>query len=429
MMFSVPPARQSGNNRTPASDHCRLRASGARHIFRFAGAAAFVALGAGWGEAAFAVEAPPGMILYDHPVYSHGRLLLWHGPSHGGLVAKSAAKIAPKAVAVAAPKNDYSVVFEAGDGAAARIASDIVATMQEGASHGTAIAGSVTADGLTKDVANDRANFALAPLDSIMVASHAPLDWRDIAPYVARLPSEAIIIIAPRETAEFGQLNGRRISIGGAGTAGAESANLLFQRLGFNAKLSNENFAEGLKALAAGKLDAVVAIGAIGDKDLAAFGADGKFHLVPMPYLATLRNVYSSAQLTAHDLPFLIGADEKLATLAEPMVLMALDARPDSTRLAAAERLTKKFLSDFDHLLAPDHDSSWSAVNFSSELPQWPRLKAAQEWVGAKSAQSTPGVEDFRNLAKTMVSANAVLTGADADRLYDSLMQWQSAKP
>lgn len=431
MMWRNDIAEPSRRIRAPA----KTLAKGAAMICR-AGAArrcalTIASLGIALGSAA-AQQVPAGMTPYDHPVFRNGHRVLWHGPSHGGGVAKAAAKPAEpeKAQAVAAPaKIDFTVLYDASDATAGRLAADMVAAMQDESTRGKTVAGSVAADALTKAVASDRAELAIVPLDSLMLASRNPLDWRDLAPYVARLGVEPLIVVASRSIADVKGLGGRKVGVDASGSATEASAGLLFQRLDVTPKAVNASQAEALRDLAAGKLDAVVVMGGMGNKALAEFGADGKFHVLALPFGPAMRGVYSPARLTRQDLPNLIAADQKIDTLAEPMALLALDAGPKSARLARAESLAKRFLANFDKLSAADGDPSWGTVNIGAELAQWPRLKAAQEWVAANTGQPAAGAADFRAMAKTMAAANAPIGAAEADKLYDSLIQWQNAKP
>jgi hypothetical protein len=233
--------------------------------------------------------------------------------------------------------------------------------------------------------------------------------------------------VAPRAVADIRQLAGRPVGFGVADGAGAAAAATLFARLGVAPTPSFAPLAAALADLTAGKLDAVVAVGAKSSKALADFGADGRFHLVAILWSPSLRPLYAPARLTAKDRPNLIGTDEKIDTLGAPTALIALDAAPSSARADRVAALAKSFFEGFDRLLGPDNDASWRDVNLAAAAT-WPRLRAAQDWIDHKAAAPNASLGAFR-AAAAATSANGGPEAADADRLYDSLMQWRDAGP
>jgi hypothetical protein len=382
---------------------------------------------------------PPGMTPYDRPVFHDGRRVLWHGAPRTAdgksgdapapaLAAAAPLKIAPGVAAEsAAGTSEYSILADAEDSCAMRLAGEFVAALQADGAKGRVIAGRTSPAALAKAVKSDAADLAIAPLDALIGADEATADWRERAPYIARLGAETIEVIAPRAVVDIRQLAGRQVGLGVADRAGAATAATLFSRLGVAPVPSFAPLASALAGLAAGRLDAVVAVGAKSAKVLADFGTDGRFHLVPIPWSPALRSLYAPARLTAKDRPNLIGADEKVDTLGAPRALIALDAAPSSARADRVAALAKSFFEGFDRLLGPDNDASWRDVNLAAAAT-WPRLRAAQDWIDRKAAAPNASLGAFR-AAAAATAANGGPEAADADRLYDSLMQWRDAGP
>jgi hypothetical protein len=382
---------------------------------------------------------PPGMTPYDGPVIHDGRGALSHGATRAGdgksgdaptlaLAAAAPFKIAPVVAAnAAAGGREYSILADAEDSCAMRLASELVAALQADGVKGRVIAGRTSPAALAKAVTTDAADLAIAPIDALIGADKANADWRDRAPYIARLGAETIEVVAPRTVADIRQLAGRPVGFGVADGAGAASAAALFSRLGVAPTPSFAPLAAALADLAAGKLDAVVALGAKSSKALADFGKDGRFHVVAIPWSPGLRSLYAPARLTAKDRPNLIGGNEKIDTLGAPTALIALDAAPSSARADRAAALAKSFFEGFDRLLGPDNDPSWRDVNLAAAA-SWPRLRAAQDWIDRKAAAPSASLGAFR-AAAAATAAKGGPEAADADRLYDSLMQWRDAGP
>jgi TRAP-type uncharacterized transport system substrate-binding protein len=377
------------------------------------------------------------MVAYDHPVFHNGRRVLWRGawrikePERGAPLDLTTPAASKAAAAVAAaprppPPGDYSILFDADDPCAARLAGELVAALQAKGMNGRAIAGRTSPTALAAAVKGDAADLAVVPMDALLGDDKASADWRERAPYIARIGAEPIAIVAPREIADIRQLDGRAVGFGVADGAGATTAATLFALLRVAPKPTFAPLASSLADLAAGKLAAVVAVGAKSSRTLADFGKDGRFHLVAVPWSPALRALYAPARLTAKDLPNLVGADEKVDTLGAPLALVAIDSPASSPREGRSAALTKSFFEGFDALLAPDNDASWREVNLAAAAP-WPRLRAAQAWIDLNATASNASLDAFRAIAKTVASANGGPGAEDSERLYNSLMQWRGA--
>jgi hypothetical protein len=358
---------------------------------------------------AFCEQAPPGMVPYEHPVFHNGVRVLWHGAwrtrdgKKGDAPAKSAPSVADKPPPTLRP-SEYSILVDAEDSGAARLAGEFVAALQADGAKGRVIAGRTSPAALAQAVKSDGADLAIAPMDALTDNDKASADWRERAPYIARLGAETIEIVAPRAVADIRQLAGREVGFGVVDGAGAATAATLFSRLGVAPKPSFAPLGPALADLAAGKLAAVVAVGAKSSKTLADFGKDGRFHVIPIPWTPALRALYAPA----------------------PMALVALDAAPSSARAELFAALTRSFFDGFDKLLGPSDDPTWREVNLAATAP-WPRLRAAQAWIDLNATAPNASLDAFRAVAKTVTLANNGPGAEDSDRLYDSLMRWRGA--
>jgi TRAP-type uncharacterized transport system substrate-binding protein len=378
------------------------------------------------------------MVRYDHPIYRNGRLVLWRGAWRAG-GRRGAAQVATLdkpdkpdksdttvAVQSPAPKTgDYSILVDADDAYAVRMASEFVAALQLGGAKGHVISGHASPGALAMAVKSDSADLAIAPVDALIDDDKATADWRERGPYIVRLGSETVEIVTARTIGDIHQLAGLDVGFGAADSAAAATAATLFSRLGVAAKPSFEPLEPALADLATGKFAGVVAVVAGSSKSLADFGKDGKFHVLSIPMTPELQALYEPVRLTAKDQPNLIGADEKIETLSAPRALIAVDAAPSSPRAEQLAGLTKTFFEGFDKLLGPDKDASWREVNLAATAP-WPRLRAAQAWIDLNASTPDSSLNAFRAAAKSAALANGGPSPQDSDRLYDSLMQWRS---
>jgi len=309
------------------------------------------------------------------------------------------------------------------------MAKDFAAVMSANGAPGRAIVGPTSPDGLGKVLKADIADFAIVSLDSLVAGAKGDAEWMKRVPYVARLAPETLEVIAPREIKSINSLQGKLVNFGELDSATSTSGRMLFSRLGVTPNQTNGPLPEALDALAAGKVDAVVVLGGAGTPALDDFGADGRFHIVPVPWSATLEPVYAPAHLTATDRPNLVGATAPVETVGEPMALIALDAPPGSSRAEALGRLAGVFFDHYDGFLGDDRDIHWREVNLAADATwpgePWPRLAAAQSWLDAKKATADTSLDAFRASAKSAANSPSWPSAADSDRLYDGLTRWR----
>jgi uncharacterized protein len=388
------------------------------------------------GFAAESKKSPYGMVPYDHPVFHNGVRVLWHGAWRGGhaRVALRTERPAPAAATAAqapqapAPK-EFSILADPGDVRASRMAKEFAAVLSASDAPGHAIVGPTSPDGLAKVLKTDLADFAIVSLDSLVSSAKGDPEWMKRVPYVARLAPETLEVIAPKDIKSINGLQGKLVSFGELNSATSTSGRMLFSRLGVTANQTNAPLPEALGALAAGKVDAVVVLGAEETPALDGFGGDGRFHIVPIPWSATLEPVYAPAHVTAAERPSLVAASTPVETVSEPMAIVALDAPPGSPRADALGRLARAFFDNYDGLLDGERDAHWRDVNLAADATwpgePWPRLVAAQSWLDAKKASADASLDAFRASAKSAAGSPTWPSASDSDRLYDGLTRWR----
>jgi uncharacterized protein len=405
----------------------------------FAVALAVATVLAGEGIAAESKKSPYGMVPYDHPVYHNGVRVLWHGAwrgSQGKVVrqyARATALVPATTAAIPAPLQpalkEFSILADPGDVRASRMAKDFAAVMSASGAQGHAIVGPTSPDGLGKVLKTDLADFAIVSLDSLVSTAKGDSEWMKRVPYVTRLAPETLEVIAPREIKSINDLQGKLVSFGELDSATSTSGRMLFSRLGVTPNQTNAPLPEALDALAAGKVEAVVALGAEGAPVLDDFGGDGRFHIVAIPWSATLEPVYAPAHVTAAERPNLVGATTPVETVGEPMALVALDAPPGSPRADALGRLARTFFDNYDGFLGDDRDPHWRDVNLVADASwpgePWPRLAEAQNWLDARKVSADASLDAFRASAKSAAGSPSWPSASDSDRLYDGLTRWR----
>jgi TRAP-type uncharacterized transport system substrate-binding protein len=324
---------------------------------------------------------------------------------------------------------EFTVLADPGDARASRMARDFATVMSANGAPGRAIVGSTSPNGLGKVLKTEIADFAIVSLDSLLSSAKGDPEWMKRAPFVARLAPETLAVIASREVKSISDLQGKNVSFGDLDSATSTNGRMLFSRLGVTANQTNEPLPEALDRLSAGKVEAVVVLGGEESPALSDFGADGRFHIVPVPWSPTLEPVYAPAHVTSADRPNLVSATEPVETVAEPMALVALDAGPGSQRAEALGRVARLFFDNYDGFMGDDRDSHWRDVNLAADASwptaPWPRLPAAQSWLDAKKSSGDGSLEAFRASAKSAAASASWPSAADSDRLYDGLTRWR----
>src|ERR1700727_872100 len=361
---------------------------------------------AGGDLAAQAQKIPYGMVPYGRPVYKNGKRMLWHGVWRGSALGRyarqSSAPATAKPLLALAPEpaqpavaKEFTVLADPGDVRASRMAKD----------------------------------FATVSLDSLLSSAKGDPEWMKRAPYVARLAPETVAVIAPREVKSISDLQGKTVSFSDLDSATSTSGRLLFSRLGVTANQTNEPLPEALDRLSAGKVDAVVILGAEDSPALSDFGGDGRFHIVPIPWSPAFEPVYAPAHVTAADRPNLVNPTVPVETIGEPMALVALDAAPGSPRADGLGRIARLFFDNYDGFLADERDSHWRDVNLAADASwptgSWPRLGAAQSWLDAKKSSADGSLDTFRASAKSAATSASWPSATDSDRLYEGLTHWR----
>ena len=372
------------------------------------------------------------MVRYDTPVFHNGHRVLWHGAwRDGGRAAETAGKPAPASPQASADAHDILVLADSADASATRMAAEFAQAMQGGGLHVKVVAGKTSAAALDKAVSADSADLAIVPMDVLgdsgAGSADKGADWRARAPYLARLASEPITLVAPRTIADIHQLAGRKVNVAAADGATAASAAIVFSRLNIAPTLTNDALPDALARLARGEIDAIFVVGGGDSKALADFGKDGRFHALVIPYAPSLQALYCPMRLTGHDLGNLIGADDKVDTIGVPTALLAIDAAPDSPRAGRLAPVTDRLFAQFDQSVGALHASRWKDVNLAARIPGWPRFAATQAWLEQNKGAPDPALDTFRSVAEAAAGASEGPGGADSDKLYESLMKLSGA--
>ena len=274
------------------------------------------------------------------------------------------------------------------------------------------------------------ADFAIVSLDSLLFSAKGDPEWTKRDPFVARLAPETVEVIAPREVKSIGDLQGKTVSFGDLDSATSTSGRMLFSRLGVTPNQTNEPLPEALDALAAGKRDAVVVLGAEGSRGARRIwrrrALSHRLHSLVGGFGAGLRSGARDCERPAQSRPRDRTRRNGRRADGARRARRAGGIRRARMRSAGSRGV---FFDNYDSFLSDDRDAHWRDVNLAADaswpFEPWPRLAAAQGWLDAKKTSADASLDAFRASAKSAADFGRRPSAADSDRLYDGLTRWR----
>lgn len=235
----------------------------------------------------------------------------------------------------------------------------------------------------------------LRGVDTAIINSDALEEYQVQVPQIRRrityllnlFPSELHIFVRP-EIKSLQDLAGKKVNFNTQGTAAAYSGPLIFSRLGINAEKIFIPHQVALEQMRKGEMAAVVFVTS---KPVDAFVRgrwEPGFKFLPVKYESKFEDYYLPAVLAADDYPGLIGAGERISTIAVPTALVAFNWPAKTNRYQRVARFVDILFSRIDQLQAPGFDQKWKSINLAATVPGLDRFPVAQEWLDRKARAS-----------------------------------------
>ncbi len=311
-----------------------------------------------------------GVVRYEKPVMRNGRMVTWRGAwrdRKGSGRAALAARAKPErqdrserpALRAAAPA--VAAAGAAADGETTQPVKITVAADPAAAAALAELGKALAPGGVSLEPVDPRAeaDVALMHGDAFRADAASASGWVALA---RLFDCEAhVVTIGPARA--IGDLSGKRVDVGAAGSAGAATARRIFALIGVAATFHEASAEESMRRLARGETDAVVVIAPRPTLASAPKGSS----LVSIPYPAALRDAFLPAELTQADLPQLV-AGQPIDTVSIPALLVARPPAAESERQRKLERLAEALPAAATRLGGQPTrlQSKWQHANFAA---------------------------------------------------------------
>lgn len=204
--------------------------------------------------------------------------------------------------------------------------------------------------------------------------------------YIAKLHDEEVHVLARKEIRTVDDLTGRKVNLGAEGTGTFLTGNLIFDDLGVDIEVLADPQPVAMAKLREGAIDALVFVDGAPIDLVQQVGADEPFHLLPIP-ASRISGAYLPADLSPSEYPNLVDGTP-VETVAIGEVLAAYNFAPGHPRRIKMSRFVQRLFDQFDALKQPPYHEKWRDIDLTTEIPNWNRLPAAQQWLEQKGRTS-----------------------------------------
>lgn len=251
--------------------------------------------------------------------------------------------------------------------------------------------------------------------------------------YITVMPPAEVHILARDDIRTLQDLAGQKVSINAKGTGSSVVGTILFRRLGIDALLENEDTGRAIARMKEGDLAAHINVLGVPAAPVARLKKEDGIHLLPIPYLPEISDVYLPSKFTSNDYPELVPAGEEVETIAAGIVLAAFNWPEGHARQAKLAPFIEAFFSRFDELKAPGFHPLWKKVNIEASVSGWTRCKPAQDWIDSHQQSSPANMAELQREFATFTAARSNLASSnmtedEKNALFEEFLKWRNTR-
>jgi uncharacterized protein len=251
--------------------------------------------------------------------------------------------------------------------------------------------------------------------------------------YITVMPPAEVHILARNDIQTLQDLAGQKVSINAKGTGSAVVGTLLFRRLGIDALLENEDTGRAIARMKEGDLAAHINVLGVPAAPVARLKKEDGIHLLPIPYLPEIADIYLPSKFTSNDYPELVPAGQEIETIAAGNVLAAFNWSDGHPRQAKLTPFVNAFFSRFDELKAPGFHPQWKNVNIEASVAGWTRCKPAQDWIDSHPQPMMTSTVELQQEFSTFTKQQGTLPSSkisedEKNALFQEFLKWRNAR-
>jgi uncharacterized protein len=248
--------------------------------------------------------------------------------------------------------------------------------------------------------------------------------------YIIRLPISELHILARDDVKTLEDLRGKKVNFGPAGTGASLTGTIVFQRLGINVEQVLIDQPSALQKLRSGEVDAIARVVVKPIDFFSKIPPNSGLHFVPIPYSKIFEDYYALGEFTAQDYPNLVGAGERVDTIAVPAVLAVYNWQKGSDRYRKVERFVEALFSKWEKFQKPPFHPKWKDINLAATVPGWTRYSVAEDVLQRMSGGKPKGDQqqlsgDFQTYLNSRLDVPAARDPAQRDELYRDFLRWR----
>jgi TRAP-type uncharacterized transport system substrate-binding protein len=246
-------------------------------------------------------------------------------------------------------------------------------------------------------------------------------DIRNKLVYIAPLYVQEFHLLARDEIKSLADLAGKTVNLGEEGSAGATLGREVLNRLGVKISEANLGLDAALEGMQKGQVAATLLVSGKPIEYLARSTQTEGLHFLPIPYTAELQHDFLPSTLHHDDYPDLIGAAERIDTIAIKSALFAYNWPSRNDRYRLLELFVQTLFSRLPEFLHDPHHPKWREVSLDTQLPGWQRFRPAERWL-----QQQPGGEAaLRNAFGRFLQEKSISSPPEREQLFQEFMRWR----
>ena len=191
--------------------------------------------------------------------------------------------------------------------------------------------------------------------------------------YLASMHNKEFHLVASKDIASIEDLEGRKVNFGPPSSGSFLTASLMFEALGIEVEVLDDDYQIALDKLRQGEIDAWVRVDAKPNLQLEDLPVDEDVHFLGMPD-QDIEEPYIAAALTADDYPGLIKDDQVIETLAVPTIMAAYDWPRRHEKRGQLQAFRDALNDTLTKLQRAPFHAKWREVDLEVDIAGWERF-------------------------------------------------------